>query len=201
LEDYILVDIGNTHFHVLDKKIYSTKEIKSFKKRVFYISVNKEKEKLLLQKNPDAINLEPFIKIDTNYQGLGVDRKCAILAIDDGVVVDAGSAVTIDVVKNGKHLGGLIMPGIYSFKKAFCEISQVLDKDFTSLKKYPQNTSEAITAGSIGAIVCMIKSLGGESRVYLTGGDAELLSKYIDGEVVKNLVFEGMKKVIFNLKF
>ena len=195
----ILVDIGNKNYHILDKKIYDLKKIKKFNEKVFYISVNKQKEKELLKLNPSAVNLKNFVKFKTDYKNLGIDRIMACIPIKNGVVIDAGSAVTIDIMENGIHKGGIIMPGIYAFKKAFLDISPVLDLEIKKfdLDKLPKNTNEALLQGSIGAILKTITSFKGP--YYFTGGDGEFLSSFINGIYIKDLVFRGMKEVVKKL--
>jgi type III pantothenate kinase len=165
---------------------------------VFYISVNDEKEKELLKYNPHAKNLKDFVKIDTSYTGLGIDRVMACKAIYDGVVVDAGSAITLDIMQNGVHLGGVIFPGISALKEAYAKISPKLDVNFGEIdfKKLPQNTTEAVTYGGLGSIIEMIKSLKKDKTLYLTGGDGKFLGRYLDGVYIKDLVFRGMLETI-----
>ncbi len=195
----VLVDIGNTNFHVLENgKMYDLKKIKPFNDEVFYISVNDEKEKELLKYNPHAKNLKDFVKFDTSYTGLGIDRVMACKAIYDGVVVDAGSAITLDIMQNGVHLGGVIFPGISALKEAYAKISPKLDVNFGEIdfKKLPQNTTEAVTYGGLGSIIEMIKSLKKDKTLYLTGGDGKFLGRYLDGVYIKDLVFRGMLETI-----
>ena len=195
----VLVDIGNTHFHIFENgRIYDSKIPLKFFDDIYYISVNETKEKAFLTLNPKAVNLKKFVEFDTSYEGLGIDRVMACITIQDGLVIDAGSAVTIDVMHQGVHLGGLIMPGISEFKKSFSKISKKLDVEFAEIEpnKLPQNTKEAITYGSVGSILCMIEKLRKNKKIYLTGGDGKFLSRYVDGIFIKDLVFRGMLKVV-----
>jgi type III pantothenate kinase len=196
MEDFVvLVDIGNTNFHIWDNgKIYDLKSPEKFKDEIYYISVNETKEKKFLQKNPKAFNLKEFAVLDTSYTLLGIDRIMACKAVNDGIVVDAGSAITVDVMQNGIHLGGIIMPGINAFKQAYGKISDKLKLDFCEVDfaKLPQNTQEAISFGSIGAVILMINKLKRNKKVYFTGGDGKFFAKYIDGIYIKDLVFRGM---------
>ncbi|QCT94306.1 type III pantothenate kinase [Caminibacter mediatlanticus TB-2] len=200
MEDFlVLVDIGNSFFHIYKNgEIYNLKEPKKFSEDVFYISVNQKKEKEFLELNKNAINLEKYVKFDTSYVGLGIDRIMACKTIKDGVVVDAGSAITIDIMQNSIHLGGVIMPGIRGFREAFVKISKKLNYNFCEVdfNKLPHNTQEAISYGSIGAIILMIKNLKKDKKVYLTGGDGRFLSRFVDGIYIKDLVFRGMIKTI-----
>ena len=196
----ILIDIGNTNYHILEnERIYDLKEIKKFNKKIFYISVNEQKEKELLKINPSAINLKNHINFKTDYKNLGIDRIMACKSIKNGVVIDAGSAVTIDVMQNEVHKGGIITPGIFAFKEAFVKISKVLDMEIKKfdLDKLPQNTNEALLYGSVGAVLKIIKSFKGP--YYFTGGDGEFLCSFVNGIYIKDLVFRGMKEVVKNL--
>ncbi len=196
----ILVDIGNTHIHIYDNgKIYNSKKIFSFNDKVYYISVNKKKEKEFLLKNKNAINLENVVKFDTAYKNLGIDRVMACKSIDDGIVVDAGSAITIDVMQEGMHLGGVIMLGISSYKSAFKEISDRLDLKTFILEcgTLPNSTSEALSWGSVGSVICMIERLRKNKVVYFTGGDGEFFLRYVENSIyIKDLIFRGMIKTI-----
>ncbi|MEO1958020.1 MAG: type III pantothenate kinase [Nautiliaceae bacterium] len=199
MEDFlVLVDIGNTHFHIFKNGeiIHSLKPLK-LGGDIFYISVNEKREKEFLALNPKAINLVKFVKFDTPYKGLGIDRIMACKSIKSGVVIDAGSAITIDVMDDFRHLGGIIMPGLRAFREAFAKISPKLDMEFTKidLLTLPTSTKEAISYGSIGAVVRVIESLGNK-KIYLTGGDGRFLQEYVGGEFIEDLVFRGMIKTI-----
>jgi len=193
----ILVDIGNTHFHILkNNEILHLKNAPKLEGDIFYISVNKKKEKEFLKLNK-AVNLKEFVKFNTTYEGLGIDRIMACKSIEDGVVVDFGSAITIDIMENGIHKGGVIMPGIYAFKKAFVTISDVLKFNIDYKEGLPQNTNEALNMGSIGAIKCMIEKFRDNKKLYFTGGDGKLFTNFFeDCEYIEDLVFRGMKKTI-----
>jgi type III pantothenate kinase len=58
----------------------------------------------------------PFALAVRNPQRVGIDRLANIAGLcarghRDGVVVDAGTAITIDVLRAGRFVGGLILPG------------------------------------------------------------------------------------------
>ena len=193
----ILVDIGNTNIHICKEgKIFDIKKPQKFDEKVYYISVNKNKEKEFLKLNPNALNLKDFVEFKSDYKNLGIDRIMACITIKNGVVVDAGSAVTIDIMRDGIHQGGIITPGLFAFKKAFVKISEVLKVEYKKidLNSLPKNTNEALIYGSVGLIVNMIKKFKGP--YFFTGGDGKFLSEFVNGIYIKDLVFRGMKKVI-----
>lgn len=200
----ILCDIGNSDAKILQDTKFSSLNFDEFaayesNEKVFYISVNHGLKDLIAQK-PNFINLEPYFKFDTIYQGLGIDRIAACYIIDDGVVVDAGSAITIDIMSNSMHLGGFILPGIARYKKAYAEISPILKCEFNtqlSLDAFPQRTIDALSYGVFKSIYLLIQNAALNKKLYFTGGDGQFLANFFDKAIYdKLLVFRGMKKVL-----
>jgi type III pantothenate kinase len=197
----ILCDIGNTHFHFnYNGKLIDSNKCEFKQKKIYFISVNEEKTKELLQKNPDSINLINFINFETSYVGLGIDRVMACKTIENGIVIDAGSAITIDIMSNKVHLGGYILPGLDALNKSYSLISKKLDYNFNmqiELDILPVNTIDAISFGAIGMVINFIKNISKDKKLYFTGGDGVYLSKFFDNSIyIKDLVFRGMKETI-----
>ncbi|WP_297194053.1 type III pantothenate kinase [uncultured Campylobacter sp.] len=200
----LLCDIGNSSVAFLDNSKYFSLSISEFadyksEKKVFYINVN-EKMKDVLREKENFINLEPYFKFDTIYCGLGVDRIAACYTIEDGVIVDAGSAITVDIVSNYMHLGGFILPGIVSYRDAYSEISSRLKCEFNtqvSLDAFPQRTVDALSYGVFKSIILIIKDAAYGKKLYFTGGDGQFLANFFDKAIYdKLLVFRGMKKIV-----
>lgn len=196
----ILCDVGNTNVHLYEDgkvRTISFDELKLYRpdEDVFYINVNKN-----VKINASFINLAKIIKFKTSYSGLGVDRAFACYAVDTGVVVDSGSATTIDVMNNGFHLGGVILPGLEAYQKCYEQISPALKcilNTQISLDTLPQQTGDAISYAIIKSTIDIIASLSEGRDIYFTGGNGAFFSRYFDGSFYnKNLVFDGMKKVI-----
>lgn len=201
----ILCDIGNSFLHFYYKgRIWKEKSDNlSIKKKditIYYISVDKKSEQRLLNSHAKCVNLEPFINIFTPYKGLGIDRKTACKAIEEGIIIDAGSAITVDIVKEGFHLGGYILPGITRYNQFYKEISTNLDKEINfavDLLNTPQNTRDAISYGILKSLLLMIQHTAISQRIYFTGGDGKYFSKYFENSIFDNtLVFKGMLKVL-----
>ena len=200
----ILCDIGNSDAKILENTKFSSLNFEEFTafesdEKVFYINVNHSLKRTVAQK-PNFINLEPYFRFDTIYQGLGIDRIAACYIIDEGVVVDAGSAITIDVMSNSMHLGGFILPGIASFRKAYAEISPILKCEFNtqiSLDAFPQRTIDALSYGVFKSMFLLIQNTAHNKKLYFTGGDGQFLANFFDNAIYdKMLVFRGMKKVL-----
>ena len=202
----LLCDIGNSYLHFFYRgRIWKESASQISKKNrdvaIYYISVNKKNEKKLLESHPKCLNIEKYIKLDTIYKGLGVDRKAACLSIQNGVIVDAGSAITIDIMQSGIHLGGFILPGLSEYNKLFSSIES-LNLDFNlgiSIATLPQNTRDAISCGCIKSIVLMIQNAAKNDYIYFTGGDGKFLSRFFSQSIYDNtLIFKGMKKALQN---
>jgi len=68
----------------------------------------------------------PFLLNVAEPSQIGTDRICNIaaataLGLQNMIVVDAGTATTVDVLKNGKFIGGLIAPGMANAGQSLTE--------------------------------------------------------------------------------
>ncbi|MCI6989805.1 MAG: type III pantothenate kinase [Campylobacter sp.] len=197
----ILCDIGNSQI-----KLYEDGKISSFgvdkfanfkpKKRVYFISVNPKISPTAF----NFINIKDFFCFATKYRGLGIDRIAGCYDIKDGVVVDAGTAITVDIMSEGIHQGGYIYPGIYEALKNYALISDALKVSFNSnidLDILPQKTNDALTYGLVKPLVLSIKDIAKDQKIYLTGGDGHFFSQFFKNSVFdKTLIFRGMLKAL-----
>lgn len=199
----ILCDIGNTNATFFDgRKIWnlSIDEFNTYepKEKIYYINVNEKAAQKLY--NPLFIDIEPYIKLNSTYIGLGVDRAAACYAINNGLIVDAGSAITLDLMANGCHIGGFIMPGITTTLSSLKNISPRLDIPLNSqvdLECLPQRTQDAISYGVIKPIVNLINDFASGKSIYFTGGDGEFLSRFFSQSLYdRMLIFRGMQRAI-----
>lgn len=200
----ILCDIGNTFLHFYqDGRVWKESPQKILRKRedkIFYISVSKKNLEALLNVCPQSINLAPYFLLDTAYRGLGIDRIAACQTISEGVVIDAGSAITIDIMQDNMHLGGYILPGIASYLRLFSNISerlQIMPDLSLDLDLMPQNTKEAISLGILKSIVNFIQEVSKGKTIYFSGGDGKFFSKFFKNSIYNEmLVFNGMQKAM-----
>ncbi len=198
----LLCDIGNTSYHFLDEENDFKEDVLTFnpqtiKEKVYYISVNKNLENIL-QSLENWIDLSAFIDKEKYYKTMGIDRVLAVEAVDNGIIIDAGSAVTVDVVKEGKFAGGFIYPGMAAMQKTYKDISPALDYSFNfelNLDKMPKNSQDAISYGYLKTLYCEVMSH--KMPVILTGGDAAVFAKiFKEATVDERLIFTGMKKIL-----
>ncbi|MCG9761557.1 MULTISPECIES: type III pantothenate kinase [Pseudoalteromonas] len=141
------------------------------------------------------------------FQNLGIDRWLTVLAAhdlypeQDVIVIDSGTATTVDVVTaEGKHLGGWIVPGIDLMissitaraERVFC------DENTPFAAEFAKNTPEAVKNGALAATLGLVHSakqlLNNESALVLcAGGYGELIKNHIESAVFDDLlVFKGL---------
>jgi type III pantothenate kinase len=144
---------------------------------------------------------------------LGFDRWAALVGAwarapgRAGLVIDCGSAVTIDALQaDGRHLGGVIFPGPAMMVEAFHARTglprQVLPAPYDLAAS---GTAQAVASGARTALIGGIERalrhwherLPGAVR-WLTGGDAPDLAADLPSDVrlVPHLVLEGLGVMI-----
>jgi type III pantothenate kinase len=122
---------------------------------------------------------------------VGIDRLlnavAALARVPRGtpiVIVDAGSAVTVDLVdRAGVFRGGAIFPGLHLMARALHEFTALLPQveDFGPHEVPGRDTVAAIRAGVFhavcGGIDRLVEQMADDAtQVLLTGGDADLLA-------------------------
>ncbi|MCU7852903.1 MAG: type III pantothenate kinase [Candidatus Thiodiazotropha sp. (ex Monitilora ramsayi)] len=140
---------------------------------------------------------------------LGVDRWLALLATRSfyktpSVVVDCGSATTLDSIDAaGRHLGGVILPGLHLFQRCLVantdipvfEGSGTIDYFATDTASGISSGAMLATASSVERMVEMLQKRSGEQvDCLLTGGGSRLLARHLNvrHRLVPNLVLQGL---------
>ena len=204
-----LCDIGNTTFAFNHKgkqfKVSINTKLKllpQIKDKIYFLSVNAKATKKFIKKYPQALNIKKLIKFTTSYQGMGIDRQVACRGFNNAIIVDCGSAITVDIMLNSKHNGGFILSGINKLISFYPQISTKLKFNFTkniNLDKMPTNTNEAISYAILKSIILPIKELEEKYnlQVIFTGEDSRYIrDNFKDSIYKKNLIFNNMKKII-----
>ncbi len=203
-DNVLLADIGNTYFHIYDGKkvehlLYEDAIARYQDKELYYISVNhhlgEKIEKIALWKN-----ISSLFRLEGEYETMGVDRKALCMSHDSGVFVDAGSAITVDIMQDGRYRGGFILLGLKALVNAYGSISPALDVPLNkniSLSELPTTTKDGISYGIIASIKALIDQQREGRPLYFTGGDGKFLSSFFE-EVIYDemLVFNGMKNAL-----
>ena len=164
-----------------------------------------------------SFNSKLPIKLGVDYpEKLGVDRLIngayAYNKFNQSVIViDCGSAITLDVVNNeGEFLGGIIALGLKNQLQAISSYTSALPE--LSLKNIEtnigKNTQEAILSGVINGTASMIDGmiekcskeflnrLSNKPKIILTGGDAGFIQSYLKTQidiVDENFTLNGLK--------
>ena len=160
--------------------------------------------------------------VKNNYlapEKLGTDRWAAVVAAwqhtkHATVVVNAGTAITIDAISPSKKLaaglganahlavflGGTIMPGLTAMQNSLISNAAQLQADKGIFAEFSTNTADAIESGCLnavaGAIYLMFKRLEKQSgwlpKLVISGGDAHKIAQCLNQQDLKL----GVKQVI-----
>ncbi len=136
---------------------------------------------------------------------LGIDRWLALLAAHrhyagSKCVVDCGTAITLDALAaDGKHLGGLICPGLVMMKKSLAADTASLSLNTLKYRTDLANETNAAIANGVylaalGLIDRVMQSFTGDYCLLLTGGDADIVAEAISMPFIldKELVLKGL---------
>lgn len=150
---------------------------------------------------------------------LGVDRWLAMLAAyhlknrryDHGVcVIDAGTALTVDVMnEKGHHQGGWIIPGwrtmlnslVHSTENLRMESARPVSKSYTLADKtdlaMENGVSLVLLNGLSGILESLEKQWGDKLDIVVTGGDSAWLVSQLNRSLIHEpeLVLDGLLQV------
>ena len=118
----------------IDTIIFSSVVPKIYKDFSSFFNTYYNKKTIEIKK----LNLNKLIDIKVNKKQVGSDRLAnSIGAIDkknNYIIIDFGTATTFDVIIKKKYLGGIISPGMVSFRTLVLRASLIPE---INLKKYP----------------------------------------------------------------
>ena len=148
---------------------------------------------------------------------LGVDRWVAMIGAraelaSACIVVDAGTAVTIDAIDDeGQHLGGQIFPGVRLMFEALtastsdipavgrqATASSGLDMFGDTTGKAVQNGAWNAVTGAVDRAITTLRSNAYDPAVVLTGGDASRMLTALGTEPLHrpHLVLQGLARML-----
>jgi type III pantothenate kinase len=158
----------------------------------------------------DSVWQLPLKVLVEHPEKVGIDRLLNAVAANSrrygpAVIIDAGSAVTVDLVdEEAAFRGGAIMPGLRLAVQALHDHTALLPL-IDIPREIPllpgTSTSSALAAGVFWAVAGGIKalveeySMGWEDvQLFLTGGDAPILHEVVDGSVIwPEMTLEGIR--------
>jgi type III pantothenate kinase len=145
----------------------------------------------------------------TTVTQMGVDRWLATIAAFHQVkgaciVVDAGSALTIDVVQaDGKHAGGYIVPGLEMMYRSLLGDTEQVKLPQVMSHEYPldlipgANTQQAVLSGLplmlLGLVSNTLSTNEGicaSSVIFVTGGNGDYISTLLQHHDIRNIMHD-----------
>jgi len=155
----------------------------------------------------------PFKVRYSTPETLGVDRLAAAAGAllkfvgHDLLVIDAGSAVTFDIVTGGEYIGGSISPGLTMRLRALHEFTGRLPlAELSESFSFPgTSTLDAIAGGVLMGLVFEINEYirtfekkHTDFEIILTGGDSEYLKDKINYQFtyMPDIVMDGLNYIL-----
>lgn len=150
------------------------------------------------------------IEVATRHPArVGIDRLCAASGAvgrraRHAIVVDAGTAITVDLVLDLRLVGGLIMPGPQMMLSAMHHFTAQLPdlrleaRDTGRFDDTAAAMRTGVTVGSVGAILLAARLLQGHAgrpvTVWVTGGHAPRLRKSLPShwKFERHLTLQGL---------
>lgn len=181
------------------------------KKLTSWLAQNRPDDKAVVVNNDD-IPIKSSVK---DRAGVGTDRLLAAYTAtrlnqdQASVIVDAGTAVTIDYVNGqGTFCGGMIFPGLFTSLKSLATHTAALP-DLATTEIAPvthdirvgDDTESAILNGvaqsQAWAIIAIAERLAQQhhGQVFVTGGDARIVKNImpVSWQHVPNLIHDGCR--------
>ncbi len=155
------------------------------------------------------------LQLDVRFpERVGVDRLVSTVAVNrqralnrPAIIVDAGTAITVDVVdQQGVFQGGAILPGLRTAARSLALATDALPTTDPLENGQPpavigKCTEEAIRSGVVWGTVGAVKELvalmrdqlQGEAQIFCTGGQGRFLAQLLGSGVQfePHLVLEG----------
>ena len=173
---------------------------------------------VLREKGFDVLEMTSLtpVPIGNTYQSpetLGVDRLAAavaaveVMGCRDCLVVDFGTAITIDLVEDGIYRGGNISPGVRTRFRALHDYTGRLPECVPTDEKleYGSTTRQAIEQGvmqgityEIDGYISHFSAQNVKISLIFTGGDAKYFVKRIKNAIFANceLVICGLNRIL-----
>ncbi|PHS02335.1 MAG: hypothetical protein COA78_21380 [Blastopirellula sp.] len=223
---HIALDTAEPQFDLLEQWL-SDLEISS-SLNWYVISVNQPGLQRLQDWHPAAANFHglscehfPLSIAVSSPEKVGLDRIAAAVGANclrakhhAAIIVDAGSAVTIDAVNaEGQFIGGAILPGLKMLAKSLSGQTDLLPLIQIDPAQPPEvvgkDTAAAIRSGcywgSVGAIQNLVKRMedqfSEEVDLFISGGDASKIAAQENRsmQTVPHLVLSGIAVAVESL--
>jgi type III pantothenate kinase len=159
--------------------------------------------------NPERMGVDRWLAMVAAYNNVFTPQTSKNEGTNGVIVVDAGSALTVDVVEHtGQHLGGYIVPGLMMAQQVlFANTERVIKYDESNIElsvgtefnNLGKNTLQCVEYGVINQLVALVQMVVNRYpnfEILCTGGDGELIANFFTTAVVdRNLVLKGLWQV------
>tara|TARA_B100000927_G_C16414734_1_gene448798 strand:- start:373 stop:1080 length:708 start_codon:yes stop_codon:yes gene_type:complete len=225
----LVIDQGNTNTKIalfkkskiIKKAILNNEaDIVSWEKEAFstIISLVEDQSSLLsfFKKKVLKLDHETKIPIINNYKTpktLGTDRLAAVVGAtklfpnNNILVIDAGTCITFDLLKNNVYFGGSITSGINmrynSLKNNTFNLPIV--NEISKVELVGDSTNNSIKSGVLNGLLCEIdgmiadyKHKYSDLKVVITGGDCMFFDKGLKNSIFvdQDLVLKGLNEIL-----
>ncbi len=141
---------------------------------------------------------------------LGADRWVAMIGAwaltrQNCTVVDCGTAVTIDALAaDGRHLGGVIIPGMRLMREALYRQTRQIPPEDGKTRLFGQSTRDGVWGGAAYAVAAAIDGITARMEIVagvgprlLAGGDAGTVLPFLQGayQLEPDLIFQGLRVI------
>ncbi len=143
-----------------------------------------------------------------NYKEMGADRVADILGAlilfkDNFIIIDFGTAITIDIIKQKTYIGGAILPGfLLNIKSLFSNTAKLPMVEVKPANKLYDNTTIGqiqigcvdIVCKGINSIILELLKDFQDFKIILTGGFSNMVRNLVINHfVINKLQFIGMR--------
>ncbi len=165
---------------LIEIKAFFSKDLQKFK-NISICSVVPEVDKYIRKTFSNKKNfyfiqkrfLKSYVHSSVNLQQLGIDRIINVLSInhlfpnkEDFIIIDLGTATTLDIVKKNKYFGGVILPGLTTSYANLVDLASGIKniKLENSDKVFGKNTKDALLSGFNTGYKTMIEDISKSSK-------------------------------------
>ncbi len=140
-----------------------------------------------------------------NPASLGSDRWAALigahaLGARTALVINAGTALTVDALHLGDFLGGTISPGYRLLTRSLTEATGLHGTHDAIWSGFPDNTASALLTGCIASLTgpithmhdTLAQQCATQPELWVAGGDAALIATHLTCRTEPHLVLEGL---------
>ncbi len=190
----LFVDIGSSNIDWRIDECYKSVNIQDFQPSVIpqhqvsIIACVENHDIIKYFFNPIIVKPKPHrdLYFDYDLAQLGVDRFLGIVAgydrhpEQDFMLVDIGTFVTIDKVRDKRHIDGGIAPGLFRLQACKTFIGKDSQKSWHLGTRHMLRDMIAKRCGAF------------DGKILITGGGQQIIN-IEEGEYYQNLVIEGLK--------